>query len=277
MSEDELYKKMMFGSFKDLNELLASDPSLVRKTHRFGMTPLHWVVTEDRPDVIQLLLKSGANPNAADDRGMTPMHLAQGTRNIAVLLENGGNPNAQSKDGSTPLHVWAAEGEDTGSLENMAALLAAGADPNIKDNDEKTPLDYAIQREEEEKVQLLNSHHAAPRKKATPSFTRVIEPLVIMLVGKSYDELLEIVDKSRMTAADIAKCIRSYGRTLKLPPADAYDFIDAVAIDASATPQWSVRVNLWTVEEGKSDLTLELTVTERSPRYAVEIDDLHVL
>ena len=42
-------------------------------------------------------------------------------------------------------------------------------------------------------------------------------------------------------------------------------------------PRWSVRMDLWTAEEGRSDLSLELTIIESGRGYTVELDDIHVL
>lgn len=40
---------------------------------------------------------------------------------------------------------------------------------------------------------------------------------------------------------------------------------------------FAVDVGMWTAEEGRSDLTLQLTVIERAGAIAIAIDDLHVL
>jgi hypothetical protein len=40
---------------------------------------------------------------------------------------------------------------------------------------------------------------------------------------------------------------------------------------------WAVALDLWTAEEGRSDLTLSATVTAVGHNIDVEIDDLHVL
>jgi hypothetical protein len=42
-------------------------------------------------------------------------------------------------------------------------------------------------------------------------------------------------------------------------------------------PTWSVRCDLWTVEEGRSDLSLELTVVAAPLGPTIEVDNLHVL
>jgi len=57
---------------------------------------------------ILLLLKAGANINAQDKNGATPLHRAVRTRCTAAvrcLLEAGCDPNAKNKPGSTPFHL----------------------------------------------------------------------------------------------------------------------------------------------------------------------------
>lgn len=51
-----------------------------------------------------------------------------------------------------------------------------------------------------------------------------------------------------------------------------------LAIDGSEPQAYSVVAPLWTQEEGRSDLSLELTLVDRfSGAYDVEVDSLHVL
>ena len=59
---------------------------------------------------------------------------------IQALVEAGANCNATDKDGWTPLH-YAAERDDE---ECIVALLAAGADLSIKDNEGHTPFHLAV-------------------------------------------------------------------------------------------------------------------------------------
>jgi hypothetical protein len=58
---------------------------------------------------------------------------------ISVLLENGANVNAQDHKGSTPLHEAALHGRDS----TVGLLLNNGAHVNIQDNDGSTPLHCA--------------------------------------------------------------------------------------------------------------------------------------
>ena len=59
---------------------------------------------------------------------------------IQALIDAGANCNATDEDGWTPLHYAAERGE----AECIAVLLAAGADMSIKDNEGRTPFHLAV-------------------------------------------------------------------------------------------------------------------------------------
>ena len=62
----------------------------------------------DSPECTLLLLKHGANPNAVDTYGVTPLGTASGTggdRCIDMLVEYGADINHLDKDNTTSLHA----------------------------------------------------------------------------------------------------------------------------------------------------------------------------
>jgi hypothetical protein len=97
------------------------------------------------------------------------------------------------------------------------------------------------------------------------------------LVRGDFDRVVARCETSRLSSEDLASVIADYGKTLMPAPREAYDALDAVRVKGAAMPTWSVRIPLWTREEGRSDLTVELTIVlgEGTPR--IELDDLHVL
>jgi hypothetical protein len=101
--------------------------------------------------------------------------------------------------------------------------------------------------------------------------------MVDQLTRGDYESLVKRCAKSRLTDNDLRAIIRDYGRKLVSPPADAYQTLDAVPVKDAVVPTWSIRAPLWTETEGRSDLTLELTVALGSGEPSVELDDLHVL
>ena len=54
--------------------------------------------------------------------------------------------------------------------------------------------------------------------------------------------------------------------------------MDVIPVGRAHHPAWSVRFDMWTERDGKSDLTLECSVIDRGGEALdVEIDNLHVL
>lgn len=101
--------------------------------------------------------------------------------------------------------------------------------------------------------------------------------IVTKLASGDYEAVVGQCVKSRLSDSDLREVICEYDRHLIEPPADAYGTLDALQIAHAPVPSWSVRVPLWTKEEGMSDLTLELTVVLDERGLQIELDDLHVL
>ncbi len=104
-----------------------------------GTTPLMLAVHERNADMVQALLKAGANVEVANRYGATALHTAarNGDAKVAqLLLDAGANPGAALPEGETVLMAAAR----TGSVDLINALLAGGksgtmakADPNFKE------------------------------------------------------------------------------------------------------------------------------------------------
>lgn len=90
-----------------------------------GRTPLHSVVNS--PAHVQALIKAGAQVNAADGDGATPLHIVSNQESALLLTRAGANLSVPDNAGLMPLHRAL---EDP---ERVAILIRAGADVNAKD------------------------------------------------------------------------------------------------------------------------------------------------
>ena len=98
-----------------------------------------------------------------------------------------------------------------------------------------------------------------------------------MLARRDYAGLASWSNGVRLNRAEMESAVRAYGRTVILPPRDTIPNFDAVKVMNAEPERWSVDIPLWTREEGRSDLTLEVTMTGSDGDVMdVEIDDIHV-
>ena len=69
---------------------------------------LHWALVREVPEVIKLLLDSGANSNLATGTGRLPLNIAMRSGQddaVQMLLKAGADPEAADSDGKTPRMV----------------------------------------------------------------------------------------------------------------------------------------------------------------------------
>ncbi|HPT57777.1 MAG TPA: hypothetical protein PLK42_13930 [Casimicrobium sp.] len=106
----------------------------------------------------------------------------------------------------------------------------------------------------------------------------IVGELVALFAAGKFEDALRRAPRSRVTAEQLRGAVNAYGRSLVALPAEGYELIDCVEVRGSNPTEWSVVVPLFTREEGRSDLSLELSMFEGAAgSYSVEIDDIHVL
>ena len=109
-----------------------------------------------------------------------------------------------------------------------------------------------------------------------PELKSAIVELVGDLVAGRYVELASDGRIGRLTADELAETIRRYGRTLIPLPDDTWSFVQVYPINGDANAL-VLDVDMFTSEEGRSDLTLSLSARRDGDDWIIGIDDLHVL
>ena len=98
------------------------------------------------------------------------------------------------------------------------------------------------------------------------------------LVEGEYDSIEADGRAGRLGSEQLRWAVNQYGRKLINVPDQGLANAHCYSVDNAASPTWIIEIELWTEEEGMSDLTLSTVLTEiEQDRYRLEITDLHVL
>ena len=116
-----------------------------------GLTMLHHACMRNHSRVVEFFLSQCPLVNMKSIRGDTPLHLACGDpKQIRLLIAAGADVNAENALGITPLMYAICEGEKSVQL-----LLGQGALPNAKTKSGVTTLEIALEENDVNVVQLL--------------------------------------------------------------------------------------------------------------------------
>ncbi len=138
-----------------------------------GSTALLWLAHWNDVDAAERLVAAGADPNLANDFGMTPLSQACTNRSTAfvrLLLKAGAKPNTPIATGETPLMTCA----ESGSVDAVRLLIEYGADVNAQEPEKnQTALMWAAAERHPDVVQALIQAHADLQAATRQGFTPI--------------------------------------------------------------------------------------------------------
>jgi ankyrin repeat protein len=147
-------------SEKQEGEETASAQQILEPDRSIGLSPLDQSLLSEagwgRTEKVKQLIDSGADVNARDANGDTPMIVAafHGLNDIVkLLIEKGADVNAKNNLGSTAL----IEAATANKVETVELLLTSGADTKITNIVGLTALDAALRENHSEMAHLLRA------------------------------------------------------------------------------------------------------------------------
>ncbi|WP_051671918.1 MULTISPECIES: ankyrin repeat domain-containing protein [unclassified Agrobacterium] len=147
------------GKVESVRTMLAAEPGLATSRDEYGFQPVHLLDTYPDEEVLDLLLANGADINAANDEGVTILHIVTDPDAVPLLIGRGANIEARDKRGWTPL-IMQANNQQNGP-DVVAALLAHGADPNAEGHNGETALSFARETGDGSFIEVLTANGAA--------------------------------------------------------------------------------------------------------------------
>ncbi len=100
--------------------------------------------------------------------------------------------------------------------------------------------------------------------------------LVTDIAARRYDTLAADGRIGRLTTLELEQAIVRYGRTIVPLPEQSWALVELYAEQADAD-RYTIDVPLWTMEEGRSDLTLILEAQKCENGWSVVLGDIRVL
>jgi ankyrin repeat protein len=171
-SAQDMFRAIRANQLDELKRLAVAGGANTKD--KLQTSPLHYAALYGNAASIEILLEAGADPNALDNRGATPLvYAAYNFEKTKLLVEHGAQVKVAARNGMTPLDVAAVlhgnapvvrylldhgaeitkpqhksyvltEAADRGDPETIELLLAHGGDVKVLDGFGQTPLMGAI-------------------------------------------------------------------------------------------------------------------------------------
>ena len=191
------------------------------------LVPLRFAILQNEPEVVSLLLRFKADPNANDGWGSRQplvFDALSNTNILKALLDAGVDPNRLDRiqpnniaeQGESPLmSVVGSSFYETadGNLTAAKLLIAHDANLNFKNRDGKTALHYAVSVGNLELVKLLLDNKADPNAEDNNGIT----PLAVAKAEQNNGVGTVAGPLRSATGVDIAALLRSHGALDDLP------------------------------------------------------------
>ncbi|WP_304343010.1 ankyrin repeat domain-containing protein [Chryseobacterium koreense] len=141
------------GTIEEMNALYQKDPKIIDAVDPMSFSPLILACYRGNSEVARFLVDKGANVNYLSDEGtaLAALCINYNENLLELLLKHGADPNIPDATGTTPL-IWAVK---RGNEALTKSLLQSKADKNHKDELGMTAFEYAIKSQRENIINLF--------------------------------------------------------------------------------------------------------------------------
>lgn len=148
----EFFDALAYKEYDKAQAMLKSNPLLATVSDPQYGSVLHRIVDnkvskyrQKQIGLIHDILRFGAHVNPVDQHGNTPLHLASDLKIMKMLIKAGADPNARNNEGETPIfNLTSRWNIDAHIPEKVKLFKKAGAKLNVANAQGLTPLANAI-------------------------------------------------------------------------------------------------------------------------------------
>ena len=158
----DIFEAAAVGDVLRLEDILAADPGAVHSFSGDGWTPLHLAAAFGTPEAVDVLLQHGAQVDVVSKNPQrnqalhAALALGRNRESVKLLLAHGADPNATQVGGFTPLFSAA-----TANRRDLVDLLIeSGAQAHHRSDLGKTAAEFARERGHTELAEWLESQPA---------------------------------------------------------------------------------------------------------------------
>ena len=170
-----LFAYALKGNLEKVKELTTATDAkpgidVKAKDKRFGTTALHAAARGCHMGVIKYLVKKGADINAKNKKGITPLHMTtkcqdkRNAKSTLVMLVLGADVSATSRGGNNVLHMAARRPSYSLGNQYYSYLIRFDADKSQQNKQGRLPLHYAAMSEERPNQDRYDLRHLTDKK-----------------------------------------------------------------------------------------------------------------
>ena len=112
-------------------------------------------------------------------------------------------------------------------------------------------------------------------KLPTSRVKKALEDVVGLLVRGEWQALADLTDDG-VTPDQLRERVLSYPATFVMPPPEAYDDVHVYEFGSGSPQVYAVEMDLWSEEEGRSDLQIQIEITQLELETRVTLTNIRV-
>lgn len=156
--ELEFYYAVIENDVNKVSEMIHDENGFCEKIKPYNESLLYHAAVNGKKEMVEILLEKGCDPDAKNEKGYSPLHVAAlygFTGVVEILLKNKARVNIQDVYGNTPLQEAVSNYNNDMSV--IMLLVKNGANPLLQNHYGISPFQLAKKLNNEKAIQYFET------------------------------------------------------------------------------------------------------------------------